>query len=151
MKLSPPGAGSLMSANQLLPAGRLAMNAARFMPCHRPRFCSAKAASFGIVGRPRKARVPDRFRGLMRALQIARDPDRIARQDLRDRLEHLGIAGVAGDIGLAVDVAAVVAHRRMAHPPPSRDDDFRLVRIGHQKNPSILFAAVVRECAQRLK
>ena len=78
------------------------------------------------IGGPRKAGIPDRFRGLMRALQIARDPHRAARQDLRDRLEHFGIAGVAGDVGLAVDVAAVVAHRRVAHPPPSRDDDFGL-------------------------
>ena len=70
---------------------------------------------------------PDRLRGLMRAHQVARIPDRVARQDFCDRLEHLAIAGIAGDILLAVDVAAVTADRRMAHPPPARCDDCRFV------------------------
>ena len=143
MKLSPPGAGSLMSANQWLPTGRLARNAARFMPCHWPRCCSAKAASLHHVGRLWKAGGPDRFRGLMRAHQIARIPDRIARQDFCDRLEHFAIAGVALDILLAVDVAAVAAHRRMTHPPPPRGDDCWFAWIGHREDP---FHSVCRRC-----
>src|SRR6516164_5462626 len=81
--------------------------------------------------RPWKARCPNRFRGLMRAPQIARDPDRVARQNLCHRKKHLAIRSVAGDIGLAVNVAAVAAHRCMTHPPPSRRDDVWFVLAGH--------------------
>src|SRR5262249_34262599 len=63
--------------------------------------------------RPWKAGGPDRFRRLMGSHQIARVPHRLARQDLCHRLEHLAVAGVAGDVFLAVDVAAVIAYRRM--------------------------------------
>src|SRR5882724_5888704 len=101
--------------------------------------------------RPRKARGPDRVRGLVGALEIARKPDRTARQDLCDGLEHLAIAGVAVDILLAIDVAAVAAHRRVTHPPPPRRNDFRFVWIGHRRYPSILFDVAVRESAHRLK
>src|SRR5665213_983270 len=45
---------------------------------------------------------PDRIRGLMRTLQRARDPGRLARQDFADRLEHRAIAGVAAEILLSV-------------------------------------------------
>jgi hypothetical protein len=82
--------------------------------------------------RLRKTGRPERMRGLMRAHQIARDPDCIARQDFRHRLEYLDVGGIAGNIGLAVDIAAVAAHRRMAHPPPPRRDHLRLVFIGHR-------------------
>src|SRR5882757_6084869 len=41
---------------------------------------------------------PDRFCRLMRPHQAARDPHRLARQYLCDRLEDLAIAGIAGDI-----------------------------------------------------
>ncbi len=81
----------------------------------------------------REAGSPDRFGGLMRTLEIARIPDGVARQDLGDRLEHLGVAGIALDVLLAVDVAAVAAHRRMTHPPPPRRHHFRFVWIGHPK------------------
>src|SRR5579871_5959991 len=80
-----------------------------------------------------KTRLPDRLRGLVRAHQIARIPDRIARQDFCHRQKHLTVAGVTGDVALAIDVAAVVAHWRMPHPPPSRDDDLRFVFVGHRK------------------
>ena len=69
----------------------------------------------------------------MRALQAARIPDRVARQDFRDRLEHLTVAGVAADILLAVDVAAVTAHRRVAHPPPRVATTADWSWIGHRK------------------
>src|SRR5580704_12701471 len=61
-----------------------------------------------------EATLPDRVRGLMRAHQVARIPDRTARQDFRHRLEHFAITGIAGNILLAVDVAAIAAHRRVA-------------------------------------
>src|SRR6266478_2107975 len=105
----------------------------------------------GHVRRSWKARGPNRVRGLMRAHQIARIPDGVAWQDLGDSLEHFAIRGVASDILLAVDIAAIVAHRRVAHPPPPRRDDFRFVWIGHRENPSILFDADVRESAYGLK
>src|SRR5207302_1212098 len=82
---------------------------------------------------------PDRLRRLMGAFEIARIPHRAARQDLCHRLEHFAITGIAGDILLTVDVAAVAAHRRVAHPPPPRRDDGRFVFIGHRQGPSILF------------
>ena len=78
--------------------------------------------SCGIACGLGKSGGPDRVRGLMRALQIACIPDRVARQDFADRLEHHAIAGVAAEILLPVDAAAVLAHRRMAHPPPARRD-----------------------------
>ena len=68
----------------------------------------------------------------MGAHEVARIPDRAAWQDLRHGFEHLASAGVAGDVRLAVDVAAVIAHRCMAHPPPSRRDDLGFVRIRHR-------------------
>src|SRR4030095_7805866 len=114
MKLSPPGGGSLMSANQWLPAGRLAMKAARFMPCHCPRFCSAKAASRGMVA------------------GLGHTASQIASAVWRGRFEHFAVTAVAFEVLLAVDVAAIAAHRRMAYPPPTRDDDCRFSRIGHR-------------------
>src|SRR6478752_4614782 len=73
--------------------------------------------------RLRKTCRPDRIRGLMRALQIARIPDCITRQDFADRIEHHTVAGVATQILLPVDAAAILANRRMAHPPPSSSDN----------------------------
>src|SRR3978361_759818 len=96
-----------------------------------------------------KSRRPDRIRGLVRALQIAGVPDRLARQDLSDSFEHHAVTGVAADILLTVDAAAVFADRRVPPPPPSRRDhaighrmlqDEWLVGIGHSENPSIVFA-----------
>src|SRR6185437_1102797 len=55
------------------------------------------------LGWLRKASRPDRLRGLVRAHQIARNPDRIARQYLGDRIKYFSIGGVAGDVGLAVN------------------------------------------------
>ena len=95
---------------------------------------------------------PDRVRGLMRALQIACIPDRVARQDFSDRVEHHAIAGVAAQILLPVDAAAILANRRMPYPPPARRDLLRrFVWIGHRQNPSILFAVAVRQSTHRLK
>src|SRR6201992_4318213 len=100
------------------------------------------------AGRLGKSRGADSFRRLMRPLQIAGEPDRIARQDLCDRLEHFAVTGVAADVFLPVDAAAVLAHRRVPHPPPSCRDhalrqrvvmNERFVWIGHLKNPSLLF------------
>jgi hypothetical protein len=68
----------------------------------------------------------------VRALEIARIPNRVTRQDFRDRLEHLAIAAIALDVLLAVDVAAVAAHRRVTYPPPARSDNTGLVAIGHR-------------------
>jgi hypothetical protein len=99
------------------------------------------------VVRPGKSRRPDRLGGLMRPLQIARKPHRVARQDFSDRLEYHAVAGVAAEILLPIDAAAILANRRVTHPPPPcRDDgvrnrllrDERLVWIGHRKDPSIL-------------
>ena len=42
-----------------LPTGRLAMNAARFMPCHCPRCCSAKHCLLRHRSRSRKSGSPD--------------------------------------------------------------------------------------------
>src|SRR5437879_1833564 len=103
------------------------------------------------IDRPRKTCGPDRIRGLMRALQIACIPDRIARQDFSDRVEHDAIAGVAAQILLPVDATAVFTYRRMAHPPPSRRNYPRFVWIGHRQNPSILFTVALRQCIHRLK
>src|SRR5688572_22441587 len=87
----------------------------------------------------------------MRALQIACIPDRIARQDFSDRLEHDAIAGVAAQILLPVNAAAILAHRRVTHTPPSRRNSRRLTLIGHRQGPSILFAVDVRQSTHRLK
>src|SRR5450631_643605 len=87
-----------------------------------------------------KSGSPDRVRGLMRALEVACIPDRVARQDFPDRLEHHAIAGVAAEIRLPIDAAIVLAYRRMAHPPPACRDHFRFVWIGHRHRPSISFA-----------
>src|SRR5580698_2576802 len=93
--------------------------------------------------RLRKTGIPDRLRSLMRTLEAARNPDSLARQDLRHRLENMAVAGVAGDVLLTVDVAAVAAHRRVAHPPPPCRRNCRLVDIGHQENPSIMLVSYV--------
>src|SRR5689334_17860708 len=93
--------------------------------------------------RPGKSSGPDRFRSLVRALEIARIPGRSARQDFRHRLEYLAIAAIAFDVLLAVDVAAVAAHRRMTYPPPARDGDTGLVVIGHPDDP-LLVSSYVR-------
>ena len=103
------------------------------------------------VGRFGKTRGPDRVRSLMRALQIACIPDRVARQDFSDRLEHDTIAGVAAQILLTVDTAVIFADRRMANPPPSRRNHPRPVWIGHHQSPSILFVVAVRQSTHRLK
>ena len=67
----------------------------------------------------RQTRRPDRGSSLMRALQIAGKPDSIPRQEFRYTREHDAVAAIAADIGLAVDIAAVLAHRRVPHPPPA--------------------------------
>jgi hypothetical protein len=68
---------------------------------------------------------PDRLGGLMGALEVARIPHRVLRQDARDRGEHHLVAAVAVEVLLAVDMAAVLAHGRVAHPPPAGDLDAR--------------------------
>src|SRR5262249_21344371 len=83
----------------------------------------------------RKSGGPDRFGGLVGALQIARVPHRVARQDLCNRLEHFTIAAIAFEVLLAVDVAAVAAYRRMTYPPTTRYHHLGLVVIGHRQNP----------------
>src|SRR5215212_425296 len=102
---------------------------------------------------------PDRGGGLMRSLEMARVPDRVARQNLSDRLKHDPIAGVAADVLLSVDAAAILAHRSVTHPPPSRShhaggngmlQNERLVWIGHRKDPSILLR-LLRQSTVRLK
>jgi NAD(P)-dependent dehydrogenase (short-subunit alcohol dehydrogenase family) len=102
----------------------------------------------------RKTRSPDRCRSLMRPLQLARDPHRIARQDLADRVEHNAVAAIAIHVFLTIDIAAVVAHRRVPHPPPPRRDhacrngvlrNEPLLGIGHRQSPSIVFHAAVSE------
>ena len=96
-----------------------------------------------------KSRRPDRVGSLMGPLQIARKPDGISRQDFGDRLEHLAITGIAAEVLLPINAAAVLAHRRVTHPPPPRRDyafgngvlqNEWFVCIGHLENPSILFA-----------
>src|SRR6202790_75153 len=67
---------------------------------------------------PGKSGGPDRIRGLMRAFQIARDPNRAPRQDLSDRFEHHAVAGVAAEVLLPVDAPLILANWRVAHPPP---------------------------------
>src|SRR5208283_1673195 len=62
----------------------------------------------------------NRLRGLMRARQMTRDPDRLSRQQCRQTGEDAFIAAIAGQIGLAVDAALIDADRRMANPPPAR-------------------------------
>src|SRR6266852_700458 len=127
MKLSPPGAGSSISANQWLPIGR------RRLARHRQR-----------LG---KSRRPDRVGGLMRPLQIARIPHRVTRQDFPDRFEYHAVAGVAAEVLLPIDAAAIFPNRRVTHPPPPCRDhgvgnrllcDGWFGWIGHRKDPSIL-------------
>ena len=95
----------------------------------------------------------------MRSLEMACIPDRVARQNFSDCLEHHAIAGIAADVLLPVDAAAVLAHWRVTHPPPARRNDARwngvlrnewLVRIGHRLDPSILLR-VLRQGTDRLK
>jgi hypothetical protein len=57
---------------------------------------------------------------LLRARQIAGEPDRLARQQRRQVCEHRLIAAVARQIGLAIDAASIDDHRRMPDPPPAR-------------------------------
>jgi hypothetical protein len=85
----------------------------------------------------------------MRPLQMAGVPDRVARQDLADGCEHHAIAGIAAEVLLSVDAAIVLAHRRVAHPPPARCDG--LAWIGHREHPSLLSAVAVRQSTDRLK
>jgi hypothetical protein len=92
---------------------------------------------------------PDGFSRLVGPLQIARIPHRIARQDFRDRLEHLRVAAVALDVGLTVDIATIAAHRRMANPPPTRDYHGRLVAIGHGQNPLLVSSRVATSVVLR--
>src|SRR6266550_4126716 len=106
MKLSPLGAGSYVgkpaAADRLAGEKRGAIHA---LPLPEMLFGERRFLRHG--GRLWKTRSPDRLRGLMRALQIACVPHRVARQDLRDRFEHFAVAGVAGDVFLSVDVAAI--------------------------------------------
>src|SRR6266478_773523 len=129
-------AGDELRAVQALPLTEILFSKGRLL--HEP-------------GGFRKSRGPDRLGSLMRALQIACVPHSIARQDLSDRLEYHAVAGVAGDVPLAIDVAAVGAHRRMTHPPPPCGDDSWLGRIGHRENPPIVSAVAVRQSTDRLK
>src|SRR6202011_4602154 len=95
-----------------------------------------------------------------RAFQIARKPGSVAGKNLADCVKHHAIAGIATDVGLPVDAAAILAHRRMTDPPPAGRHHARgnrmlrdkggLGRIGHRYNPPILFH-VVRQSAHGLK
>ena len=90
---------------------------------HEKAFAEMLLGKCGLLrhrSRLRKSGGPDRVSGLVRAFQIARNPHAMARQDFSNRFEHHAIAGVAAEILLAVDAAAVFAHRRMPHPPPAR-------------------------------
>ena len=99
--------------------------------------------------------LPQRIRGLVRAFEIARKPLGIVRKNARHGIEHRAIAAIAADIGLSIDATAILAHRRVTHPPPARRHgtvwngvlrgENRLGGIRHPGNPSILFHAVVRE------
>jgi len=106
-----------------------------------------------------KSRRPNCRGSLMRSLEMACIPDRVARQNFSDCLEHHAIAGIAADVLLPVDAAAVLAHWRVTHPPPARRNDARwngvlrnewLVWIGHRLDPSILLR-VLRQGTDRLK
>src|SRR5688500_5743434 len=87
----------------------------------------------------------------MSSHEIAGVPDGVARQDFGDGHEHFAIAGIARHILLAVDVATIVADRRVAHPPPACLRYRWFVWIGHRRNPSIVFDVAVRQSAHRLK
>ena len=92
--------------------GAARQNAARFMPCHSPRCCSAKSFTCGMsagleIRRPRSHRRSDAW------FQRACIPDSVARQYFSDRVEHHTIAGVAAQILLPINAAAVLADRRM--------------------------------------
>ncbi len=58
-------------------------------------------------------------RGLVRAAQIAGDPDRLARQLPGEAAEDRRIGAVAGHVLLAID-AALMRDRGMPHPPEPR-------------------------------
>ena len=64
----------------------------------------------------------DAGRRHMRALQRARHPDGVARQQPRQAGESGLVAAIAGMVGLAIAAALIDGDRRMAHPPPSRHD-----------------------------
>src|SRR5437899_722726 len=66
-------------------------------------------------------------------------------------LDHFAVASVAGYDHQAIDVADVVAHRRMTHPPPPCCDGSRLGWIGHREDPPIVSAVAVRQSTDRLK
>src|ERR1700751_170563 len=95
----------------------------------------------------------------MRPFQVACIPYRAARQNLADRLEHHAVAGIATDIGLAINAATIVAHRRVTDPPPPcrnhatgngvLEDEWRGF-IGHRGDPSIL-SYVLRQRIYRLE
>src|SRR6185369_7652690 len=94
---------------------------------------------------------PDGVRGLVRSPEIAGKPYRIARQDLSDSLEHDTVRRIAADIGLPVNTPAIVAYRRVSHPPPPRRDnaggngmlrDERGGFIGHRENPLLVLLFV---------
>src|SRR5262249_26504733 len=50
----------------------------------------------------------------------------------------LRVAAVTLDVGLAVDVAAIAAHRRVTYPPPARNHHGGLVAVGHGQNPLLV-------------
>ena len=80
MKLSPPGAGSSISADQLLPAGRWRGEPRDSCPAIAE-MLFGEIRFFRHRGRLWKAGRPDRVRGLVRARQVAGEPHRVARQD----------------------------------------------------------------------
>ena len=59
------------------------------------------------------------LRGLLRAGQVAGEPDCFARQKRRQAGEDALIAAVAGQVALAVDPAFIDDDRRMPDPPPA--------------------------------
>ena len=73
----------------------------------------------GYLGRSGQAGAHDRPRRLVRAAQMARDPDRIARQLPRQPGEHGSIGAVARHVRLPVDAAAML-DRGVPHPPEPR-------------------------------
>ena len=66
------------------------------------------------------AGLAEMLRGLARAQQVRRVPDRAFRQELRLVLEQILVADVAILVELAVAAAFGVRHRRVPHPPPTR-------------------------------
>src|SRR5262249_46860801 len=60
----------------------------------------------------------DGLRCLLRARQMAAEPDRLARQKRRQAGEDARITAIARQVALAVD-AAFIDNRRMPDPPPA--------------------------------